>query len=275
MERENTRTLWLLGTMIFACSSMPVSERLRAAEPQQVSFPSGKLKLEGFLYKPEGNGPFPAVLYNHGSERKPGWQPDLGNLFSKKGYVFFLPHRRGHGRSPNDAHVDSLYKEGVRSVVALQDIHLEDQLAALSFLKQLSYVDPNRIAVAGCSYGGIQTVLAAEANAEQKLGLRSALNFAGAAITWRLSSGLRDRLIKAVRKSTIPMLFAQSENDYDLTPSRTLAGELEKLGKPHKLAIFPPFGEAPDKGGHAGFCYRAGAVWGEEVFTFLDSTVGK
>ena len=36
-----------------------------AAEP--VSFPSGTLTLQGVLYKPEGPGPFPAVVYNHGS----------------------------------------------------------------------------------------------------------------------------------------------------------------------------------------------------------------
>jgi dipeptidyl aminopeptidase/acylaminoacyl peptidase len=47
-------------------------------------------------------------------------------------------------------------------------------LSAVTYLKQLPGVDPHRIAVAGCSYGGIQTVLAVEANAEQKLGLRAA-----------------------------------------------------------------------------------------------------
>ena len=32
-----------------------------------VSFPSGELTLQGVLYKPAGPGPFPAVVYNHGS----------------------------------------------------------------------------------------------------------------------------------------------------------------------------------------------------------------
>jgi hypothetical protein len=34
-----------------------------------VSFPSGERTLRGVLYKPEGPGPFPAVLFNHGSEK--------------------------------------------------------------------------------------------------------------------------------------------------------------------------------------------------------------
>jgi len=72
---------------------------LSAAEPEEVTFPSGKLVLHGFLYRPQGNGPFPAILYNHGSEEKPGTKPALGEFFSSRGYVFFVPHRRGHGRS--------------------------------------------------------------------------------------------------------------------------------------------------------------------------------
>jgi carboxymethylenebutenolidase len=246
---------------------------LLAAQPEEVTFPSGKLVLHGFLYRPEGSGPFPAVLYNHGSERNPGQKPELGRLFSDRGYVFFVPHRRSHGRSPNDSFVDSLYSQGERGRVALHEIHLEDQLAALSYLKQLSYVGPNRIAVAGCSYGGIQTVLAVEANAEQELGLRAAVDFAGGAMSWR-SFSLRDRMVRAVRKATIPVLFIQAENDYDLGPSRTLGGELEQLGKPHKLLIFPPYGHTHEEG-HGGFCSRGGNIWGPAVFSFLDASMGK
>jgi len=242
---------------------------LFAAQTQEVTFPSGKLMLHGFLYTPPGNGPFPAILYNHGSERQPGWKPELGQLFSSRGYVFFLPHRRSHGRSPNDSFVDSLYDRGAAGVVALHEVHLEDQLAALSYLKQLSHVDPNRVAVAGCSYGGIQTVLAVEANADQKLGLRAAIDFAGGAMSWR-SHSLRNRMISAVRKATIPVMFVQAENDYDLDPSRTLANELERLGKPHKLLIFPPYGTTREDG-HGRFCSQGGEVWRAEVFSFLDA----
>jgi len=228
--------------------------------------------LHGFLYRPEGSGPFPAVLYNHGSEWQPGWKPELGQLFSSRGYVFFVPHRRSHGSSPNDPFVDSLYDRRAGGIVALHEIHLDDQLAALSYLKQLSYVVPNRVAVAGCSYGGIQTVLAVEANAEQGLSLRAAIDFAGGAMSWR-STSLRERMVRAVRKATIPILFIQAENDYDLGPSRTLAGELERLGKPHKLLIFPPYGHT-HKEGHGVFCERGRNVWGDEVFSFLEGAMG-
>ena len=158
--------------------------------------------------------------------------------------------------------------------MTLHESHLEDQLAALSYLKQLSYVDTGRIAVAGCSYGGIQTVLAVESNAAQNLGLRAAVNSAGAAQSWRASSSLRDRLVRAVRKATIPVMFVQAENDYDLTPSRVLSAEIQQLGKPNKLAIFPPYGNTREEG-HGGFCFGATNIWGDEVLSFLDANLGK
>jgi carboxymethylenebutenolidase len=246
---------------------------LSAAQPEEVTFPSGKLVLHGFLYRPRGSGPFPAILYNHGSEEKPGWKPELGEFFSSRGYVFFVPHRRGQGRSPNDSYVESLRAQGVAGAIALHETHLEDQLSALAYLKQLSDVDPHRITVAGCSYGGIQTVLAVEANAEQKLGLRAAIDFAGGAESWK-SSSLRSRMVRAIRKTDIPVLFIQAENDYDLGPSRTLAAELEKLGKPHKLLIFPPYGNTHAEA-HGVFCSRGTDVWGSSVSAFLDAAMGK
>ena len=151
---------------------------------------------------------------------------------------------------------------------SLHEVHLEDQLAALHYLKGLPYVDPDRIAVAGCSYGGIQTILAVEANTEMKLGLRAAIDFAGAAMSWGNAFDLRERMLRAVRKATVPIFLIQAENDYDLSPSRALAKEMEKLGKPHKLSIYPPYGSTAQEG-HGGFCFEGGNVWGAEVLSFL------
>lgn len=236
-----------------------------AAEPEEVTFPSGRLTLHGFIYKPDGAGPFPAVLYNHGSERKPGGKPEIGNFFSGHGFVLFVPHRRGHGRSPADRQVDSLFDRGASGMVALHEIHLDDTSAALTYLRALPYVDSNRIAVSGCSYGGIQTLLLAE----KGHGLRAAVAFAPAAETWARSNSIQSRLARAVRQTTIPILFVQAENDYDLTPSAVLAKEMETLGKPHKRLIFPPYGKTHEEG-HGGFCFQGTRVWGDEVLSFLN-----
>ena len=44
----------------------------------------------------------------------------------------------------------------------LETDHLNDQLAALAWLRRQGFVRPDRIAVAGNSFGGIETVLGAE-----------------------------------------------------------------------------------------------------------------
>ena len=63
-----------------------------------VAFPSGKITLQGVLYKPEGPGPFPAVVYNHGSApgmlRKEAFDA-IGPAFASHGWIFFGPYRRG------------------------------------------------------------------------------------------------------------------------------------------------------------------------------------
>src|SRR6266481_10194507 len=71
--------------------------------PEEVKLPSGNLVLHGFLYRPQGNGSFPAILCIHGSEEKRGAKPALAEFFLSLGYVFFVPHRRGQGLSPSDS----------------------------------------------------------------------------------------------------------------------------------------------------------------------------
>src|SRR5712691_174671 len=85
---------WLLSTLLLL--------RLPLSAPDAVSFPSGNLTLHGVLYKLDGNGPFPAVIYNHGSA--PGMLSSeafdaLGPVFVGRGLVFFAPYRRGQGLS--------------------------------------------------------------------------------------------------------------------------------------------------------------------------------
>ena len=243
-----------------------------AAEPQLVAFRSGDLELRGFIFKPEGSGPFPAVLYNHGSEKLPGSKPEIGNFFSSNGYVLFVPHRRGQGRSPGGYIMDAL--RGTSStmrgqlMVGLLDQQQADVVAALDYLKGLPYVDARNIAVAGCSFGGIQTVLAAEGD----LGLRAAIPFAAAAQTWSGSTEIQERLIAAVRRATVPVFLIQAENDYDLSPSRVLSKEMEQAGKTYKATVYPPYG-ATQSEGHGGFCFKGTDVWGKDVLSFLRSVM--
>ena len=263
-----------LGGKVFAAEMMK-----SAPSPEIVSFRSGNLTLKGFLWKPEGKGPFPAVLYNHGSGRDYEKQfAALGPLFVSRGYVLLAPYRRGQGLSADQGEylgdlLDRASKEkgpqerGKLMVKLLETDHLNDQLAALSYLKSLAFVDRNRIAVAGNSFGGIQTVLMAERGE----GIRAAVDFAGAALTWARNRFMRERLLTAVGNAKVPIYFIQAENDQDLSPSRMLAAEMQRLGKSHKIKIFPPFGKTAEDG-HS-FGYYGGEIWGPEVFAFLGETM--
>src|SRR5215467_12439780 len=67
-----------------------------------VTFPNGNLTLKGALFKPDGAGPFPAVVYNHGSAAGMLSQEAfdaLAPVFVRHGWVFFGPYRRGQGLS--------------------------------------------------------------------------------------------------------------------------------------------------------------------------------
>src|SRR5260370_5851116 len=62
-------------------------------QPELIEFRSGDLDLKGFIWKPAGAGPFPAILWNHGSEKRPGAVDSVATFFVTRGYVFFVPHR--------------------------------------------------------------------------------------------------------------------------------------------------------------------------------------
>src|SRR5262245_37781382 len=77
-------------------------------KPELVTFRSGDLDLKGFVWKPDGSGPFRSLLWNHGSEKLPGALDSVAPYFVSRGFVFFVPHRRGQGRSPGPYIEDQL-----------------------------------------------------------------------------------------------------------------------------------------------------------------------
>jgi carboxymethylenebutenolidase len=154
-----------------------------------------------------------------------------------------------------------------RMLVSLNEVHLLDQLAALTYLRSLPYVDQNRLVVMGASFGGIQTLLAVE----RRSGYRVAVDCSGAAQTWRGSPDLRARLTAAAGKATIPVFFLQAENDYDLTPNRILSEEVRKAGKSMETKTYPAFGSGAQEG-HS-FCWRGTNIWGPDVLKFIEANL--
>jgi carboxymethylenebutenolidase len=241
-----------------------------------IDFPNGSLKLYGVLYKPMGDGPFPAVLYNHGSA--PGMfnaevAEILGPLYVSHGWVFFMPYRRGQGLSQSAGPyimdvVDAVEKkEGPRAAAAklvhlLSTEQLDDEMAGLEVLKKSKFVKQAQIAIAGNSFGGIETVFGAE-----KFSFCAAIEASGAAQSWAPMPELQAALKESIVKSKGPMFFFQAENDYDLTPTKTLTLLLKNAGKPTDFKFYPPFGKTAADG-HS-FTYMGSKIWEKDVFAFL------
>jgi len=105
------KTQILLTVLLFSLAAL--GQPAQPSVPQVVDFPSGELHLKGYLWKPAGSGPFPAVLFNHGSGGNTAditaWMQIteaaeiLAPFFVKHGYAFFYPFRRGHGPSAGQA----------------------------------------------------------------------------------------------------------------------------------------------------------------------------
>jgi dienelactone hydrolase len=258
------RHVWWVFAIVAACKQSPAPTPAPQASPTSAPAIDAQLveyapDRRGFLYVPAGAGPFPVMVWNHGSERMPGWRPELGHFYTQHGWAFLVPHRRGHGRSPGDyigAEPDDA------KVLAMQDAHNDDVVAAIEWVKHQPRMDAARVAVSGCSYGGIQTLL----TAARPVGIRAAVPFAPGAMRWRYSKGLRERLVRAAREARVPELLIQAENDYDLSPSQILGAELESGGHGH-AKTYPATG-ASAQDGH-GFCVTGFDVWGPDVLAFL------
>jgi carboxymethylenebutenolidase len=257
----------LCGLLLLALAQgMSVAQ----SKPEEVVFPIGGRQLHGFLWKPEGTGPFAAIVWNHGSEKLPGSQPVLAKFYTEHSYVFFVPHRRGQGRSAGDYIQDLIAQappgERARRMVELQQAEVDDVIAALNYLKSQPFVDRARIVISGCSYGGIQTLVIGEFD----LGVRALVPFAPGAMSWEQNVPLQDRLVRAVDLAKAPVFLIQAENDYSLAPSRVLSKEANKRKKDFQSKIYPAFGST-HQDGHWGFCSSATDVWGNDVLAFLET----
>jgi len=252
-----------------------------AISPQLVDVTSGTLTLRAQLWRPSGKGPFPAVLFNHGSyttgDPVPPADPQtLGAVFARHGYVFLWLHREGtglskdRGKSEGDQMMRAFGTGGDAARNRLQMELLEHEAmneatAALALLRTQPGVAAARMALVGHSFGGSLSILMAQRDHD----LRAAVIFGGGAGSWTRSSLLRDRLRAAVANVTTPVMFVHAENDYSTAPGRVLSADMQRLGKPHVLKMYPPFG--PDTRAGHNFLFGSVRSWEADVFAFLDA----
>ena len=241
--------------------------------PREISFPSGKHMLKGYLFLPPGPGPFPCMIRNHGSTIAQGTldvsRPGGAALLLSWGIASFLPHRHGYGNSPGpDWRSEVSARPGTvdydAQLAARLDRESDDVLAALDCISGLAEIRPDHVGVMGSSFGGVNTLLAAA----KTNGFRCAIEFAGAAMNWEIAPALREKMLGAARVATPPIFFIQAANDYSIAPTLALAEARKAKGKPVQSVIYPPFGTNAEEG-H--LLERSGfGLWGEDVRRFLE-----
>jgi dipeptidyl aminopeptidase/acylaminoacyl peptidase len=113
---------------------------------QQVEYPSGNLKLKGWLSQNSGNGgKQPAIVYLHGgwSFGADDWQDAAP--FTQAGFVLFMPMLRAENGNPG------VYESFLGEV--------DDAIAAGKFVASLPNIDPQNVFIVGHSVGGVLTTL--------------------------------------------------------------------------------------------------------------------
>jgi dipeptidyl-peptidase-4 len=121
---------------------------------------------------------YPVVMQVYGGPSgggvRRGWQGATNQLLTEAGYIVFRLDNRGEG-DRSAAFKQALY-------LKMGQPEIEDQVLAINHLRSLPYVDDDRIAAMGWSYGGFMTL---HMLTEPAMGLTSAIS--GAPVTdWSL-----------------------------------------------------------------------------------------
>ena len=142
---------------ILISSSLYSQERLSS----NVHFKSGKETIEGILIRPNNNKNTPVVVFQQGSGNHSfdgyeteAWGPHkfyIEDVLLEQGYAVLYCNKRGLGKSTGNWRKNSFYGRA------------DDAYAAVSYLKTLDFIDPERIGISGHSQGGwIAQIVAAQ-----------------------------------------------------------------------------------------------------------------
>ena len=258
----------------------------------QVTFPSsGGLKIGALLGHPEGKGPFPAYISNHGSMTLQDAGKDLWTSFApgsladtlaRKGYVVLLVARRGYRGSEGTSTTYSTNltsrMEGKSAAEVMRGAGQEadDVIAALEYLLTLPYVDKDRVAVGGVSLGGLVSVMAVAREPRFKALISMAGGYrqsgrGGADEAWPLVEAVWKRSAKT---ATIPTLILWSKNDMRVTVEvgEALEKALKDAGRPVQMKVYPSF----DTDGHTLFSNAKGyPIYVADAVSFLDAQLNR
>ena len=249
-------------------------------------FENGKpVFLEMVIYKPPGAGPFPTLMFNHGSTGNGDdpsiftstWtSPVIARFFNEHGWMVVFPQRRGRGKS------DGLYDEGFeldRSKYSCDpklslpglDRAVADLGAAASHVAGRPDVDSKRMLIGGQSRGGAASIAYAGAHPSRFIGV---LNFVGG---WvgddcsysNLINGEGFRRGAAYPNATL-WLYGENDPFYKISHSRTNFHAFQAAGG---IGEFHVFNLGVGQSGHGLISMRS--HWQSAVMRYLDQIQGR
>jgi dipeptidyl-peptidase-4 len=142
-KAENPLKDYNLGTTEFLTLKASDGTDLYAKISKPANFDaSKKYPVLVYVY----GGPHAQLVTNSWLGGSSLWMPAFA---SKENYIVFTVDNRG------SAHRGFAFESAIHR--NLGDLEIEDQLVGVDYLKSLNYVDANRIAVNGWSYGGFMT----------------------------------------------------------------------------------------------------------------------
>ncbi len=228
------------------------------------------IDLETTLYKPEGDGPFPIAVINHGKAYgDPRFQSRYrpaaaARYFMQRGYAVVVPMRQGFSRSGGS------YIGGGCNVEGNGRAQAADVKAVLDHVTAQPWADKNNMVVLGQSHGGWTTLAL---GAQQYPGVKALINFAGGLRNENCASwegGLARGAAAYARETHLPSLWFYGDNDsYFSQPTyRAMHEQYTAAGGKARLVAFGTFGSDA----HSLFGSRAGApIWQPEVTALLAS----
>ncbi len=223
-------------SLVIAAAGGSAAMATEGIAPVSVSFPGQHgVVLQGFLYEPEGKGPFPAVVALHGcsglinekglpSPRHADW----GQRLAAQGFVVLFPDSyTSRGLGPQCRVSD-------RDVSPSRD-RPEDANAALAYLETRPDVKPTAISLLGWSNGGSSVLYSVEPKHASK---KVADDFAKAIAFY---PGCRVPLETGKWTSRLPLLILIGEAD-DWTaaaPCSALAAAAKAAGESVEIVTYP------------------------------------
>ena len=238
--------------------SLSLSVSALAADGKPVSYKSGDETVNGILYTPAGQGPFPALIVIHEYWGLNDWVKQQGAKFADQGYVALAIdlYRGKVADNPDMAH------ELMRGVP--EDRAIRDLRAADDFLASQPNVKKDRIGSIGWCMGGGYALDVALVEP----------HLAAAVINYgHLATDPAD-----LKKINAPILGLFGGQDRGITPDdvKKFQQDMEKLGKKIEVKIYPDAGHAfENPNNKAGYQPEDAADAWRRTVEFLAATLKK